>query len=241
MTVVAIHQPNFFPWLGYFDKIARSDAFVFLDHVQFPKTGGTWTNRMKLLVNGKARWITASIVRNYHGVLAINEMEFHPSDKWREKMRGTISENYREAPFFQQMMDFFEPLILNPENNISAYNTQAILSIAAHLGIPQSKFTWSSVLPYQGFANEMLISLTQAVGGTAYLCGGGAGGYQENALFGKHGINLVFQNFMHSVYEQSSGTNFSAGLSIIDALMNCGWQRVRAMLGCPHEVTNEIK
>jgi len=66
--VVAIHQPNFLPWLGYFDKLARADTFVLLDSVQFPKRNGTWMNRVKLLVGGEPGWITVPIVRAYHGL-----------------------------------------------------------------------------------------------------------------------------------------------------------------------------
>src|ERR1700730_2689424 len=55
--VVAIHQPNFLPWLGYFDKLARCDMFVLLDSVQFPKRNGTWMNRVKVLVGGEAAWV----------------------------------------------------------------------------------------------------------------------------------------------------------------------------------------
>ena len=63
--VVAIHQPNFFPWLGFFDKIARADVFVLMDNVQFPRTStGTWVNRVKLLVAGRERWATAPVVRS---------------------------------------------------------------------------------------------------------------------------------------------------------------------------------
>ena len=67
--VVSIHQPNFFPWLGYFEKIVRSDYFIFLDNVQFPKKGGSWTNRVKLIVSGQPKWLTANINRQYHGTL----------------------------------------------------------------------------------------------------------------------------------------------------------------------------
>ena len=56
--VVAIHQPNFLPWLGYFDKLARCDVFVLLDSVQFPKKSGTWMNRVQVLVSGEPAWIT---------------------------------------------------------------------------------------------------------------------------------------------------------------------------------------
>ena len=73
---VAIHQPNFFPWMGYFEKISRSDVFVFFDDVQFPKKGGSWSNRVKLLVSEEARWVTAAIDRSYSGTRTIREMFF---------------------------------------------------------------------------------------------------------------------------------------------------------------------
>ena len=66
--LVAIHQPNFLPWLGYFDKLARADVFILLDTVQFPKKAGSWMNRARLLVGGEPSWITVPVVRSYHGL-----------------------------------------------------------------------------------------------------------------------------------------------------------------------------
>lgn len=229
--VVAIHQPNFFPWLGFFDKIVKSDYFVFLDHVQFPKTGGVWTNRVMFLVSGEARWVTAPIVRNYHGVRAINEMEFQSSQPWREKMIKTISINYRKAPYFEETMAFFEPLILNQENNISGYNIHAILAIAKKLGIGEDKFFRSSKLNYHGASNEMLVSLSNAVGADTYMCGGGAEGYQDEGVFKEAGVELLRQNFLHPFYQQVGASSFVKGLSIIDVFMNIGWTGAQDLLG----------
>lgn len=220
--VVAIHQPNFFPWLGYFDKIARSDVFILLDHVQFQKTGGTWSNRVRLLVGGEANWVTAPIARNFHGVRAINEIEFQPNDPWREKLKKSLIANYARAPFFNETMEFIEPLISNPENNLARYNGAAVTTIAKRLGLPSEKFCWSSDIGADEQSNEMLISLTRAVGGDAYMCGGGAEGYQEDALFAAVNIGLIYQDFKHPVYTQIVRKNFTAGLSIIDAFMYCG-------------------
>lgn len=222
--IVAIHQPNFFPWLGYFDKIIKSDLFIFLDHVQFPKSQGQWTNRVKLLIGGNAKWFSAPINRKFHGLKSINEIEFSLVNPWRNKMLKNINQNYKKAPYFDQIKPWLEPIILNPENNIAKYNTHAILNIAGQLGISREKFYWSSALPYSGTANEMLVSLTKAVRGTSYMCGGGADGYQDDSFFESSGVSLLYQNFKHPEYEQFNIDPFIPGLSIIDALMNCGFR-----------------
>ena len=131
---VAIHQPNFFPWLGYFDKIVHSDVFVFFDNVQFPKKGGSWSNRVKLLIGGEPKWVTASIDRNYSGFRNINEMNFQ-EDNWRIKMLKSLCANYNKCPFYSESMDVVEPLILNPEKNISEYNIHAVTEILNRLNL----------------------------------------------------------------------------------------------------------
>src|ERR671923_195501 len=89
--VVAIHQPNFLPWLGWFDKAARADVFVLLDHVQFPRTSrGTYVNRVKLLVNGSGKWVTAPIVRSGGSMQRIDEVRVDDAQPWREKVLRTI-------------------------------------------------------------------------------------------------------------------------------------------------------
>ncbi|HEY8159954.1 MAG TPA: WbqC family protein [Methylobacter sp.] len=227
---IAIHQPNFFPWLGYFNKIVRSDAFILLDNVQLQKTGGTWSNRVKLCVSGEARWVTAPIDRSYHGVRNISEMEFNESIPWREKMVKTLEANYRKAPFFGEVFPFIENLVLNPEANLARYNIEAIRSIAMLLGIDTEKLVLGSSLEVDGHATDLLICMTKAVGGSAYMCGGGAEGYQQDASFAEAGLDLVYQDFQQPVYQQAGPTEFVSGLSILDALMNLGKDGVRSLL-----------
>jgi|SRR3990167_4214658 len=219
---VAIHQPNFFPWLGYFAKIVRSDYFVFFDDVQFPKTGGSWSNRVKLLVNGEARWVTAAIDRNYHGTRTIREMSFQTNNPWREKALKNIELNYRRHPYYRQTMELITPLLLNPETNIAEYNIQAITAVVYHLGLDTDKLIRSSSLSHKGRSNELLCSITQLLGGKTYMCGGGADGYQDESVFVAAGIDLIHQDFQHPIYPQMASNDFLAGLSIIDALMNVG-------------------
>src|SRR3972149_7751977 len=113
--IVAIHQPNFFPWLGYFDKIVKSDIFILLDNVQFPKTGGIWTNRVKIMVGKTADWITVPIIRSYHGLKLVSEIEINDTTLWRKKMLATIESNYKKTKYFQQIYPVIVPVL---ENNI---------------------------------------------------------------------------------------------------------------------------
>jgi WbqC-like protein family len=232
MSTVAIHQPNFFPWLGYFDKIVRADAFVLLDHVQFQKTGGTWTNRVKLLVGGQARWITAPVVRIYHGVRRTDEMTFHEAIPWRIKMLKTLAANYRRAKYYDECMTLLEPLILHKDARAAEYNIHAIGTIIAAFGMDRTRLLRSSEMAVSGQGSELLLAITIAAGGTTYLCGGGATGYQDDGLFAERGVALVYQDFRHPKYPQveKDSTNFVAGLSIIDALMNCGITGTRELL-----------
>ena len=228
--LVAIHQPNFFPWLGYFDKLRRADVFIFLDDVQFPKTGGVWSNRVKVLINGEGRWLTAPVDRSFHGTRSINEVNFTSREDWRRKLLKTLVASYRRAPCFDEAFVLLEPLILNPEENIANYNRFALTAIAQYIGMPVGKFRCSSEFMVAEHASEMLISLTRAVGGDAYMCGGGATGYQEDATFAAEGFDLIYQNFQHPFYPQIGVKEFVPGLSIIDALMNIGTQGVRIAL-----------
>ncbi len=219
--VVAIHQPNFFPWLGFFDKIRRTDVFILMDNVQFPKKGGGWGNRVQLLVAGSSSWFTMPVKRNYHGYRTIGQMEINNAAPWRKKFVATLQANYGKAPFFAQTMEFLEPLIFFKTSSLSAFNINAITAIASLAGW-EKKLIPGTSLKTEGGATELLISMTKAVDGTAYLCGGGAAGYQNDSLFDEAGVELIYQNFRHPLYPQHKVNKFMAGLSIVDVMMNTG-------------------
>lgn len=220
--IVAIHQPNFFPWLGFFDKMRHVDTFVLMDNVQFSKSGkGTWINRVRLLVSGKPSWITMPVRRDFHGYRTIADMEIDDSVQWRKKFISSLQANYSKAPFFRQTMNFIEPLIFFQTTSVSEFNINAITAVASLAGW-EKKLLLGSSLNARGNATELLISMTKAAGGTSYLCGGGAGGYQVDTMFEDAGLGLIYQNFAHPSYPQHGTGEFAAGLSIIDVFMNKG-------------------
>lgn len=230
MNLVAIHQPNFFPWLGYFDKIRRAGIFVFLDDVQYPKKGGSWSNRVKVLINGEGRWLTAPVDRSFHGMRAINEMYFSDKEDWRGKVLKTLIAAYRRAPCFDEAFSVLEPLLRYADDNVAGFNAHAIGTLADAIGLPVDSFVRSSSLRVGSMATQRLIDLTQQVGGQYYLCGGGAGGYQEDEAFAVGGVSLVYQRFVPKPYPQYGAASFVPGLSIIDGAMNLGWMGVGQLL-----------
>ena len=228
--LVAIHQPNFLPWLGFFDKLVRADVLVLLDDVQFPRTSkGTWINRVKLLVGGKPAWVTVPIVRAEGSARAIRDVRIDDSQPWRKKLVRTIELNYRRAAHFDEVFPLVGEVVTAPEENLAAFNERNIRRIADELALDTSKIVRSSDIATSGHSTDLLIELTKAVGGTAYMAGGDAYRYQEDEKFAERGVELVSQEFRHPTYRQTSEEPVH-GLSIVDALLNCGAAGTRELL-----------
>lgn len=227
--VVAIHQPNFLPWLGYFDKLAQCNVFVLLDSVQFPKKGGTWINRVQVLASGQPALITVPVVRAYHGVRRVDEMLIDESRPWRRKLLATIEQSYRRAPYFEETMPLVTEIVTHDDPLLADYNEAGLRRLAAAVGLDPGKFVRASGLDVSSVATDLLIDITRSVGGETYLAGGGAGGYQEDEKFARKAVRLEYQRFVHPDYPQLSKTPHH-GLSIIDALMNCGSRETARLL-----------
>jgi WbqC-like protein len=227
--VVAIHQPTFFPWLGYFNKVAYADSVIVLDSVPISKTGGTWLNRVRVLLNGRVSWVTMPIVRGYHGAQLIRHVQID-GVAWRGRLLRTLQSAYGRAPHFEKVYPLVATLVNNQTDSLADFNLSAIRALTGSIGLDPAKFVVGSALGVRGRGNELLVEMVRAVGGTVYLCGDGAAGYQEDQTFLGAGIDLVHQGFRHPVYGQRGAPEFKEGLSIIDTLMNCGFEATRDMV-----------
>ena len=214
--VVAIHQPNFIPWIGYFNKIAHADIFIFLDDAQFSKNSFINRNRIKT-VQG-AQWLTLPV--NVRFGQLIREVGF-ANQTWPKKHLKTIEQNYKKAPAFEEYYPPFKVLIENTQyENISELNISIIEHISKWLEL-KTDFYHSSKLKVEGMGDDRLISLVKAVNGNVYLSGKGGAKYQNPDKFKKADICLQYYNFVPLQYPQLWG-EFIPGLSIIDLLFNCG-------------------
>ncbi|MCK4625787.1 MAG: WbqC family protein [Phycisphaerae bacterium] len=227
--IAAIHQPNFFPWLGYFNKIARADVFVFLDAVAFSK--GSWTNRVQMLVAGKPRWVTCPILQEMGQ--SINQVQIDDRQPCRRKMVKTLEMNYGKAAHFQNIMTWVEPLVLFPSRSLAEYNMRSIREIASHLGL-ECRFVLQSqlsVLEADGATgSERLAEICKQLSADTYLAGDGADGYEDLSAYERAGVRMIKSGFRQQAYPQAGSRQFVPGLSILDALFNIGLHETRMLL-----------
>ena len=226
--IVGIHQPNFFPWFGYFSKIAQSNIFVFLDDVQFPKYGvAAYANRVAININSERKWLTAPVKKG-SGFWNINETEFINSN-WRKKIINTIQMNYAKAPFYKEYKNSILEIISFETNNLAEYNIAVIKKISYLIKIHKI-FKLSSEMNIQSSSTQRLIDIVKEVNGNVYISGKGGDKYQDRTLFEKYKIRLIYNVFTHPVYQQPRTKSFISGLSILDAIFNIGIKEIHSKL-----------
>ena len=214
--ICAIHQPQYLPWLGYFDKIDKVDVFVFLDNVQYKKN--EWQNRNKIRTQTGWQYLTVPV--KYKFGQLINKVEIDNTKKWRHKHWQALLINYSKAEFFHLYKDFFKKIYEKEWSKLVDINISLIIKITEFLGM-ETKFIKASELKTMGEKTDRLISICKEVGANVYLSGIGAKEYIEEEKLKKERIELVFQNFKHPVYKQVFN-GFVPNLSIVDLLFNEG-------------------
>jgi hypothetical protein len=227
VTVVAVHQPNYLPWLGYFAKIARADIFVFLDDVQFSK--GSFTNRVQIARGGAPSWLTQPVRYQFGDPISV--VSFAKPD-WARAHAEAIRQTYRRTACFPSVWPDIEALLAEATGGLATVNVRLNQALAARLGLVNCRFVKSSSLPISRDAEagtrlaEIVAHL--APGGT-YLSGKGGAKYQSEVTFAARGIRLVYSTFSPPTYSQGHEP-FLPGLSIIDALFHCGWEATAEQL-----------
>ncbi len=221
MRVCAIHQPNFFPWLGFFDKMLRSDVFVILDQVNYQKSGSSmssWCNRVKLRVRGQGTWVSCPVVRE-HGVQIIDQVRINDSRPWRTEMQQILASNYRDAPYFESTYELVSRLLEHPTDMLADFNVNAIRVLAERLGCKAELVRQSEMALTEVSGSERLVAICQAVNAGTYLSGDGSGGYLDESAFGRAGIELRYQQFSEPSFGDGADVAFIPRLSVIDRMM----------------------
>jgi len=216
MNIVTIHQPGYLPWLGFFDKMARSDIFVLLDDVQFEKN--YFDNRNKIKTSQGWAWLTVPV--KYRFGQKLNEVEINNEEKWKEKHYKSLLLNYKKSPHFSDYVSFFQKIYEKKWQKLIDLNIALIKYLAKELGF-KTKLIRSSELNCQGEKTERLLNICRKLKTDVYLSGKFGKNYLDEEAFRKNNIKVIYQDFQHPVYPQLYG-NFIPELSIVDLIFNCG-------------------
>ena len=216
--IVSIHQPYYFPWLGYFEKVLRSDVFVVLDDDLYTKNNFYNRNRIKN-ANGAA-WITVPVKKDKKDV-SLLDIKIANNQKWQKKHFDSLFFNYKKAPYFYEHLEFFEKIYLKTEwEKLIDLNVYTLNYFFDYLDI-RSRIEMASKLKIKTTATKRLVEICKFFGADEYYSGSSGKKYMETALFEKNNISISYQDYSYPIYKQQYH-GFVSNLSIIDLLLNHG-------------------
>lgn len=221
---VAIHQPQYLPWLGYLAKWAAADVFVFLDTVQYEKNG--WQNRNRIRTADGAHWLTVPV--HAHLGTPIAEVAVDATQPWRARHLRAIEQAYTRAPHLDTYRAGLHGLLSREWAQLAPLAVASADWLARAAGIDTPARLASSLAVEGADATDRLVAICKALGADTYLAGGHGARYMDGARFGAAGISVLYQRYAHPVYPQQHG-EFIPFLSGVDLLLTHGDESLRIL------------
>lgn len=215
---LAVLQPSYLPWLGYFDQIDRVDVFVYYDDVQYDKNG--WRNRNRVKGPNGPAWLTVPVKHSGRGLQRICDVEIDGAQNWAQKHLRSITQFYARAPYGSDYIPGLAELLSRAWTHLVDLDIAINEAIIQWLGLG-TRVVRSSTLGIDGDRNERLIRICRHFGAGHYLSGNAAKVYVDLEAFAASGISVEWQDYEHPRYSQLHGA-FVSHLSVIDLLMNAG-------------------
>jgi len=219
--ILSVHQPQYIPWLGFFDKLARSDAFVFLNQVQYKPR--EWQNRNKIRTKDGSLWLTVPVIHTGERQ-AICDARIDNTTNWAKDHWKSLCTWYAGAEYFEQYKLFFESVYQKEWEFLSDLNIYIIQFVLKELHINTPVYLESDIGTSKR-SSERIIEIAQKLGADMYLTGIGGKNYLDEEKFVETKIALAYQEFEHPVYQQQYIDHdhpFLPGMSILDLLFNEG-------------------
>ncbi len=215
MKTVAIHQPYYFPWLGYFEKILKSDVFVFLDDAQYEKNN--YYNRNQIKTPQGKMWLTVPV--KYKFQIPLKDIEVDNSKSWQKKHYNSIVSCYAKSRYFEEHRTFLEDIYLNRNwEFLLDLNLFTLNYFLDFLGL-KTPIKFSSELGISTTGTQRLVDICKCFDASTYYSGISGSKYMDLDLFKKENIKVNFQNYKYKEYNQLFG-EFVPNLSVIDLVVN---------------------
>ena len=223
MIKAAIHQPHYFSWLPYFNKIARVDVFIVFDTVQLPM-GKSRVLRTKYLDQSGEKWLTIPVGKVKSELMPIGQIELSGLE-WQKDHVAKLRNAYARAPHFGWAMEVVASTMEVDSLLLLDHLEAGMMKVCHAFGLGTRLIRASKLLPYAGIGlSEYIIALLQKVGASAYLTGKGVGSKKtvDEGLFFRAGIDLEYQDYTISEYPQLHGRAFVPEVSVLDTMFMLG-------------------
>lgn len=212
---VAIMQPYFLPYIGYFQLMSAVDTFVIYDNIEYTKKG--WINRNKILLNGKSKYISLPLQKDSDYVNIDNRCIYDGFKK--SKMLNQIKGTYNSAPQFKNIFPLVESIINHEENNLFKFIKNSIFKVCEYLEI-NTKVIDSSLfdINHDLKGEQKVIAICKSLNASTYINPIGGRELYNKEQFSKNEINLKFLKPEIKHYKQFD-SEFVGSLSLIDVMM----------------------
>jgi hypothetical protein len=218
---LAIIQPSYIPWRGYFHQIQMADVFMFYDDVQYDKHG--WRNRNRIKTPNGTIWLTIPVAARGNVVEQTKITEIRCASKsWGRKHWATLSQSYGRAPFFERYAGLLEEFYARQHDRLAELAIDLTLRLAAELGIERTRFVRASeVEGIEGASTDRLLSIMRLLGADHFISGPKARAYLDEAKIAEARVTLEYMRYEYPEYEQLHPP-YEPRVSILDLLFMKG-------------------
>jgi len=225
---IAVMQPYLFPYIGYWQLLANVDRFVVFDDAAFIPRG--WIHRNRIVVNGAPYRFTLPVANGSQNRL-ICDIVRADNASWRDGFTKTLRQSYAGAENFNEAFLLVTKALENPERNLAKLLVFSLASVCEYLGIHTEIIVASGRYGNRELRGQTrILDICEREGARSYLNLPGGEALYERASFEKKGIELKFLRPSSPTYSQRAA-EFFPWLSIIDVMMHCGAEKIRAALG----------
>jgi len=216
---LALMQPYFFPYVGYFSLIKHCDRFVLFDTVQYIRGG--WIERNRVLKTGEGwRYVSVPVERESMHTL-INQAHIRHDPDWKDQIFRYLEHYKKKSPYYREVMALLDNTLDTSERSIARLNERSLRATCEYLGIQRDIQAFSKTgitINEPQKPGDWGLSVCRAVGANEYVNTYGAIELFDPEKYRAAGVPILFLKNNLKRYDQGRDT-FEPGLSIIDVLM----------------------
>lgn len=224
---IAIMQPGYLPWLGFFELMQNCDLFVLLDDV--PYTKKDWRNRNRIRTKEGWKWLSVPVRHKDRSGQLIKDVEIDNGKRWKKEHLNALYFNYHKAKYFTDYFSRLRNIYERAFDNLCILDCEIILYLRDQLKISTECIT-SSSLNIKSSKNKKILEICKILEAEELYDSKASAEFIDTALFEREDIRVEFQDYGHPVYHQVFDP-FIPYMSVLDLLFNCGPESLNIISG----------